>query len=472
MSGLLRHLPFSWAVGLALFARGRGRVPVATAVSVLGIGVGVATLTAVLAVTGGFEEAFRERILGVYPHLVVVARGESFSDYAEVTRRIAEMPGVVGANPSTYDEMMISADEGTAGVIVKGVDLEGVDRVSGLSALMRSGSLASLRYEEGKPMGVAIGCGLFERLRLKPGDRVTLTSPIRGIEGRTAGPLGMAPIQGAFVVRDCFDTGFHEYDSRLVVMDLRSAQAFLNRGPAVRWVEVRLADLDATEAAGRMILSELEPVSLWDLLQEVSRLREDAGRVAARRPVTSTLGLIMAVQGLYKSLLYSDLGSGPPRRFRVIDWKQMNRNLFSALRMQKVVLALFFLIIVVVAAFNIVGTQVVVARERIKEISTLVALGASRRQLYRVFVAHGMVLGGAGVVLGLGLGLLVVRLIRGLDYGLDPAIYHIPKLPAVVHPTDAAVIAGLSLAVVFASCLLSSLRAIRLDPIEGLRKVG
>ncbi len=203
----------------------------------------------------------------------------------------------------------------------------------------------------------------------------------------------------------------------------------------------------------------------------MSRLRADAARVAARLSVTSLPEFVHAVASLRKALFFSDFGSGPPRRFRVIDWKQMNRNLFSALRMQKVVLALFFLIIVVVAAFNIVGTQVVVARERIKEGSTLVALGASRRQLYRVFVAHGMGLGAAGIAVGLGLGLLVVRLIQGLDYALDPEVYHIPKLPAVVHPSDAVVIAGLSLAVVFASCLLSSLRAMRLDPIEGLRKV-
>lgn len=464
-------MPFSWAIGLALFARGRGRVPVATAVSVIGIGVGVATLTAVLAVTSGFEEAFRERILGVYPHLVVVSRGD-FSDYADITRRIALMPGVVGANPSTYDEMMISADGGTAGVAVKGVDLQGVDRVSGLSALTRSGTLQSLRYREGEPSGIAIGCGLLERLRLKPGDHVTLTSPIRGIEGRAAGPLGMAPMQGAFVVRDCFDTGFWEYDSRLVVMDLRSAQVFLDRGPAVRWIEVRLVNLEETEAAGRTILSNLEPFVLWDLVREVPRLRTDAARIAARMHPTSLPELIQAVGSLRKALLYSEYGTGSPRRFRVIDWKQMNRNLFSALRMQKVVLALFFLIIVVVAAFNIVGTQVVVARERIKEVATLVALGASRRQLYRVFVAHGMALGTAGVALGLALGLVVVHLIRGLDYALDPTVYHIPKLPAAIHPADAVVIVALSLLVVFASCLLSSLRAMRLDPIEGLRKVA
>jgi len=447
-------------------------VSTATVVSVVGIAVGVATLTAVLAVTGGFEEAFRERILGVYPHLVVVARGENFEDYEEVTRRIAEVPGVVGANPSTYDEMMISSDSASAGVIVKGVDLDGVHRVSGLDRLVRARTLEPLRYQEGQPMGVAIGCGLMERLGVRPGDRVTLTSPIRGIEGRFAGPLGMSPIQESFAVRDCFETDFYEYDSRLVVMDLRSAQVFLNRGPAVRWVEVRLEDLFATGPMSREILSHLEPFTLWDLVQDVRRLETDAARVVERLHPASVPEWVRASGTLYKALLYSDLGAGPPRRFRTIDWKQMNRNIFSALRMQKVVLALFFLIIVVVAAFNIVGTQIVVARERLKEISTLVALGASRAQLYRVFVAHGLTLGAFGIALGLALGLLIVRIIGWIDFALDPVVYHIPKLPASMHPADVTVVAVVSLAVVFVSCLLSSLRATRLNPIEGLRKIA
>jgi len=150
----------------------------------------------------------------------------------------------------------------------------------------------------------------------------------------------------------------------------------------------------------------------------------------------------------------------------------MNRNLFGALRTQKVVLALFFLIIVLVAAFNIVGTQLIVARERVKEVSTLVALGASRRQLARVFVAHGFALGLLGVLLGLGLGWLVVQGIASIDFRLDPQVYLINELPATLSWADAGLIGGLSLGVVLLSCVLSSWRATRLNHVDGLRKVA
>lgn len=477
MAGLLKSLPFSWALGLSLFAgRGRSRVSAATVVSVLGIGVGVATLTAVLAVTGGFEAAFRDRILGVYPHIVVLARGEPFTEYPEVAKRLGDLPGVAGTNPSTYDEMMISADGGSAGVIVKGVDLDGVDRVSSLKSLVAGGTLTPLRWTEGRPKPVLLGCALAKRLKVGPGDRVTLTTPVRGLEGGGTGPFGMSPVQGAFVVADCFDSGFWEYDSRLVMMDLSAAQSFLGRGPSVRWIELRLSDLYATDAMRREVLSTLQPYTMADVVRSITDLRRDLARIATSSlpegGAESVVDLARALHESRQALVYSDLGSGPVQRYRLIDWKEMNRNLFGALRTQKVVLALFFLIIVLVAAFNIVGTQLIVARERQKEVSTLVALGASRRQLMRVFVAHGFSLGLLGVLVGLGLGWLVVRGIASLDFALDPRVYLISELPATLAWGDALVIGGLSLAVVLVSCLLSSWRATRVDPVAGLRKVS
>lgn len=477
LANLLRTLPLSWALGLSLFSgRRRSRISAATVVSILGIGVGVATLTAVLAVTGGFEEAFRDRILGVYPHIVVIQRGEQFKDYEDVAHKLAGIPGVLGTNPSTYDEMMISSDNGSGGVIVKGVDLDGVDRVSSLRSLLRGGTLEPIRWRPGEPMGTVIGCDLMDRLKARPGDQVTLTTPIRGLGGGGAGPFGMAPMQGSFVIRDCFESGFYEYDSRLVVMDLASAQRFLDRGSAVRWIEIRLADLFQTDRMRREVLAVLQPFTLVDFARDALALRRDVGRVLEgalpldRNPDLGDLaGAVFRVQ---RALEYSDLGMGPPQRFRVIDWKEMNRNLFGALRTQKVVLALFFLIIVLVAAFNIVGTQLIVARERVRETSTLVALGASRWQLARIFVAHGFSLGILGVVVGLGLGALVVRGIDSLDFGLDPQVYLITRLPATLHWGDALTIAGLSAVVVLLSCVISSWRATRLNPVDGLRKIG
>ena len=475
LANLLRSLPFSWALGLSLFAgRGRSRVSTATVVSVLGIGVGVATLTAVLAVTGGFEEAFRDRILGVYPHMVVMQRGEQFNDWRDVADRLAKVPGVVGCNPSTYDEMMISSDAGSAGAIVKGVDLAGVDKVSSLTALTTRKSLEGMAYQEGQPMGVILGCDLMRRLKVHAGDRVTLTTPIRGLGGSGPGPMGMAPMESAFVVRDCFESGFYEYDSRLVVLALASAQKFLDRGPAVRWIELRLADLFDTDAVRLAVTAELQPYAVADFAADSAKLEADVARLlpgAMRNAEGSVLDVARAVGPVQRALEYARYGGGS-QRFRIIDWKEMNRNLFGALRTQKVVLALFFLIIVVVAAFNIVGTQLIVARERVREVSTLVALGAARRQLLRVFVVHGFTLGLAGVFAGIALGRGVVAIIDHMDMALDPKVYQITRLPAILHWGDALTIAGMSALVVLLSCLLSSWRATRLNPVDGLRKVA
>jgi len=477
MAGTLLRLPLAWALGISLFrGRGGGRVSAATVVSVLGIGVGVATLTAVLAVTGGFEAAFRDRILGVYPHMVVLSRGDPFVEYREVARRLGRIPGVAATNPSTYDEMMLSADGGSAGVILKGVDLDGAERVSSLKSLVRGGTLDPLRAGAGRPPTLLVGCALASRLRLKPGDRVTLTTPIRGLEGGGPGPLGMAPQQDAFFVADCLDSGFWEYDSRLVVMELSQAQAFLGRGDAVRWVELRLQDIDRTEEMRREVLASLQPWSLLDVVRTMAQLRKDLQRLLGDRLAAggawSLPDWARQVREVGQALMFSDLALGPPQRYRIIDWREMNRNLFGALRTQKAVLALFFLIIVLVAAFNIVGTQWIVARERQQEVSTLVALGASRRQLMRVFVAHGFALGLAGVALGLALGRLVVEGIGLLRFSLDPKVYLISRLPASLSWTDGLLIAGTSLGVVLASCLFSSWRATRVDPVAGLRRIG
>jgi len=478
MKSPLQVLPAPLALGLMLF-RGKKRtgIPVATAVSITGIGVGVATLMSVLAVTTGFEHVLRDKILGVYPHILVLEQGDVFQDFEEVTEAIRALPEVKGASPSTYDEMMITSDEGSAGVAVKGVDINRNDEVSIIGSLTRQGSLKTIEYKEGEEMGVVIGCKLLSKLKAKVGDTITLTNPVRSIGGVLPGPIGMAPVEGRFTIRDCFESGYYEYDTRLVIMDLKTAQKFLGRTPAVRWIEVKLQDLFETDKARRRILSTLEPFTLIDLLQGVSRLWKDMERLESRKPSAgqtenTLLDIVLEVLSVQNALMFSDLGDVPSSRFRVIDWKQMNKNLFSALATQKVVLALFFMIIVLVAALNIVTTQLVVAKGRLKEISTLVALGSSRTFLYKVFVAHGVVLGACGVAFGVILGLLIVGLIRSISYPLDPSIYYISSLPAHLGLSDVAIIAFLSILVVWLSCLVSSTRAIRFNPLDGLRKIA
>lgn len=464
-------------MGLSLFAgKSKSRISAATVVSIVGIAVGVATLTAVMSVTGGFEDVFRERILGVYPHMVVLTRGDRFPEYREVAEKLKTIPGVVGVSPSTYDEMMISSDATTSQALVKGVDLDGIEKVSGLTSLLKGHKSDVLKWDGEGPIPVALGCELMSKLEVVPGDTVGLTTPVRGLDTGEANPFAMIPREAQFVVKDCVDSGFYDYDSRLVVMELPAAIKFLDRGPVVRWVEIKLDDLFATDEMKTTILGVLQPYGVTEVIDDIASISDGVSGIIAREmpgdSAATVNSMSNAVLRARRALMYSDVGYGPPEKYRVIDWKGMNRNLFSALRIQKVVLGLFFLIIVVVAAFNIVGTQLIVAKERLKEVSTLIALGASRIQLWKVFVAHGFALGCIGVILGVVLGRGVVAIINSIDFSLDAKVYMINELPARLNWSDALVVAAGSAAVVLLSCVFSSLRATRVNPVDGLRKIG
>jgi len=408
--------------------------------------------------------------------MVVMSRGEVFPEYGEVADRVSKIPGVVGVSPSTYDEMMITSDTSTSQALLKGVDLARIESVSGLSSLLSGHDLNVLKWDGSGPIPVALGCELMSRLEVARGGSIGLTTPLQGFSAGRSGAGTPAPRESRFLVVDCVDSGFYDYDSRLVVMDLAAAQHFLDRGDVVRWVEIKLDDLFATESMKEVVLGNLTPYTLVDAVDDVALVKEGVGRVVSREMPEGRAAtfdsISRAVHRSRRSLMYSDVGWGPRQAYRVIDWKDMNRNLFSALRIQKVVLGLFFLIIVVVAAFNIVGTQLIVARERLKDISTLVALGASRMQLWKVFVAHGFILGCLGVLLGVGLGRIVVGIINSIDFNLDARVYMISQLPARLNWGDVAVIAFGSAAVVLVSCVFSSRRAIRINPVDGLRKIS
>jgi lipoprotein-releasing system permease protein len=316
----------------------------------------------------------------------------------------------------------------------------------------------------------------MSKLEVVPGDTVGLTTPVRGLDTGGANPFAMIPREAQFVVKDCVDSGFYDYDSRLVVMELPAAIAFLDRGPVVRWVEIKLDDLFATDQMKTQILGVLQPYGVTEVIDDIASISDGVEGIIAREMPADAAGNVSSMSNAIlrakRALMYSDVGYGPPEKYRVIDWKGMNRNLFSALRIQKVVLGLFFLIIVVVAAFNIVGTQLIVAKERLKEVSTLIALGASRIQLWKVFVAHGFALGCIGVILGVALGRGVVAVINSIDFSLDAKVYMINELPARLNWSDALVVAAGSAAVVLLSCVFSSLRATRVNPVDGLRKIG
>lgn len=473
----LNFLPWPIATALTLLRGGaRGILGTVTIISLLGIGVGVATLTGVLAVTAGFQEAVRDHILGVYPHILVLKGGAGYTDYRADVKRLLRVPGILEVIPATYDEMIASASKGTAGATVKGVDLSG-SFMRRLQGLLKTGSLAAIKYRKGaKRQGVVTGCILADTLGLKPGDLIGLTSPIRGLGNAGPGPLGMMPVETRFVYRGCLNMGFYEYDAHLVLMDLPTAQAFLNRGDRIRWLEIRVKDMFNTDAYVRKVEGALHVYGTPDLVYSVINLKKDMkkdweGMVKLNGNPKTIGAFVSRVGTVRRDLEFSSLGDVGYSPYRVMDWKQLNANLFAALKLQKSIMVLFFLVIVIVASFNVVGTQMMILREKAREIAILNTIGAGGRGIFKVFFWHGLILGVLGSVLGLVMGIAIVWGIGKYKLALDPSVYMINTLPAHLNIPDALAIAGITLLVLMLTTTLSAYKASRADPVQGLRRV-
>ncbi len=473
---LLGILPWPIAAALTLLRGGtRGILGTVTTISLLGIGVGVATLTGVLAVTAGFQAAVRDHILGIYPHLLVIKSG-GYKDYRQDIKKLKHIPGILEVIPATYDEMIASAANGTAGVTVKGVQLSG-PFLQRLKTMVKEGNVSAIRFHKGaKTQGVLTGCILAQTLGLHPGDLIGLTSPVRGLGDAGPGPLGMMPVERRFVYRGCLDMGFYEYDAHLVLMDLPTAQAFLNRGDRVRWLELRVRDMFNTDAYKQAVKGVLHTYGTPDLVYsaidlEESMLKDWKGMLKLDGPPGSVFGIVHQAGTIRRDLKFSGLGDVGYSPYRVLDWKDLNANLFAALKLQKSIMVLFFLVIVIVASFNVVGTQMMILREKAREIAILNTIGAGSRGIFKVFFWHGLVLGLAGSVLGLLLGGGIVWGIGRYKLALDPSVYMINTLPAHLNVPDTLMVAGVTLLVLMVTTTISAYKASRADPVQGLRRV-
>ena len=344
------------------------------------------------------------------------------------------------------------------------------------------GVRAQLEVSRGAPPRMFLGSLLAEQLDVRPGDTVRLLTPLRGLGNREAAPFGMAPTAQQFQVAGTLTTDFHEFDQRLVVTAYAWMTRFQNQGDEPRWVEVQLRDPGRLDEGERVVRSLLDPFGLPDLLEGMLDVQERAQRIVElRRGPTATqaapedrppedfvtrMSLASRSLGLMK---YEDLRFGHVERFKVIDWEDMNRNLFSSLTLQKVVLSLFFLIIVVIASFSIVSTQLLLLGSKLPDIAILRSMGATRRSVLRLFGLHGLLLAGLGILGGLTLGGGVVLLIERVRFELDPAVYLISYLPVAPRAGEIALIVGAAVVFSALTVRLGSLYAASRNPIEALR---
>jgi lipoprotein-releasing system permease protein len=389
-----------------------------TVIAVGGVTVGVMALVIVLGVMNGLQADLRDKILVASPHLRVLTYGEGLrlDDWHTVLARVRREPGVQAAAPFVITQGGISAGHDYAeGVVVLGMDPDtGTRAVTTLAHHFTRGDLQFRTTRPDVEAGIALGSRLASKLSAFPGDVVTLVAFAGTKFNPSVGTY--VPKFHRFEVTGLFDTGMFEYDNSYVVMALPTAQRFAGLDTAVTGVEVRLADPWAAQAFGRVLESRLE------------------------------------------------------YPYRVVDWQSQNASLFSALKLEKLAMALVVFLICVVAAFNVVGTLTMVVRDKTREIGILLAMGLRRAAVRRVFLTQGVLIGLTGTLLGAGLGLVAGTFInRGEWIHIDPSVYFIDHLPVHSQPLDVLLVVGASLLVATLAPLYPALVAARLDPVPAIR---
>jgi lipoprotein-releasing system permease protein len=389
-----------------------------TVISVLGVMLAVMTLTVVMSVMSGFEETLRDRLLGINAHIALVRSGEPMRDHERLIAELAKEPGVLAASPTIYGQVMVTSGSRVSGVVVRGVDPNRVNAVVNLQSFLKEGSLAALKSQHPIQVeertvtlpGIILGERLANQLGAFVGTAIQVVSPLGS---PTA--IGVIPKVRRFVVVGILKTGMSEIDSTLVFMALGDAQNFFEMAGAVSNIEMRVKDVDQS--------------------------REIAERIQRR------LGFPYFAE----------------------DWTRLWPNLFSALQLEKTVYFLVLLLMVLIGAFNIVSTLVMVVMEKKKDIAILRSMGASQQSIRKIFLLMGCMIGVIGTVLGVVLGLLVCALISQYQFKLPDGVFLISTVPVRIYLSNFALVTSAS----FAVCLLASIyparQAAKLDPVEVLR---
>ena len=394
--------------------RQEGFVSVIAIFSLLGIALGVATLIIVMSVMNGFRADLIGRILGLNGHLGVYAATATMPDFDVEAAKVRAVPGVVSATPLVEGQVMATSEAGAAGAVVRGIRPDDIRARKLIADHIVAGSLADFGDDN-----IAVGDRLATRLGIKVGGKITLLSP----QG-TDTAFGTMPRLKTYTVAALFDVGFYEYDNTFVYVPLDAAQIFFKMPNAVTYLEVFVKNADQSSEIGRAI--------------------------------NGALG-----------------GSA-----RILDWQRANSSIVGALKIQSNVMFLILTLIIVVAAFNIISSMIMMVKDKGRDIAILRTMGASRSMILCIFVLSGASIGIIGTVAGFVLGLVFTDNIEAIRQAIQrivgtdlfaAEIYFFTRIPARIDTGEVAAVVIMALALSFLATLYPSWRAARLDPVEALR---
>ncbi len=381
------------------------------AVSVFGLIIGVMALVISMALMTGYRRDLRNKLLGGNAEVFVYSVGGPITDPNALLRTVRATPGVAEASPVLFQQAVVTTERNTTGseVMIKGFDAARAKTTPMLAKIV--GPEGRFRTTDGEN-GVAVGKYLAAKLGVEKGTSISVTVP-----NDQSGSL--MPRMSSFVVMNVFDTGFYEYDARWLFIDLGEAQNLIGGKSVANLIEVKL------------------------------------------QPGTNIERLV------------ADIARRTDHRYAVTDWRDMNRQLFSMLQIQQLVLFIVIGLIVFVSTFNIVSTLIMTVHEKRKEIGILSSMGAAQSSIREVFLWYGAMVGFAGTATGVILGVIVCWIITRFELVSFPPeiaeVYFVSSIPFITRPADLAVIAVFSLIVSFLATIIPSARAARLNPVEALR---
>jgi lipoprotein-releasing system permease protein len=396
--------------------RQEGFISVIAGFSLLGIALGVATLIIVMSVMNGFRAELLGRILGLNGHITVSAFGAPMTDYAQLTERLRKLPEVVSAAPLIEGQVLATAANGAAGgALVRGLRPEDLKAKTLIANAIKRGSLEQFAGED----VAVIGARMADRFRVTVGDNVTLISPQGNVTA-----FGTVPRMRAYKVVAVFDVGMYEYDNTFVYLPLEAAQIFFRLGEGASGIELMIDNPDRVR----------------DVALEVNR------------------------------------ALGP--QYRVFHWQQANSSFFNALQVERNVMFLILSLIILVAAFNIISSMIMLVKDKSRDIAILRTMGATKGSVLRIFFLAGTSVGAIGTVLGFTLGVLFTSNIEAIRQGLQrltgigvfpPEIYFLSTMPSKVEPMEVVSVVLMAFGLSFLATIYPSWRAARLDPVEALR---